>query len=92
MWKHTGGGCMLGTQDTYPCDDTYVDSETGDTLELRCTVDAHFAMPFVASSKEGLLGLPGVILAADAPEATIAAVTHLVGVPVGEPEEDDLLH
>ena len=61
MWKHTGGGCMLGTNDAHPCDDTYVDSETGDTLELRCTVDAHFAMPFEASSKEGLLGLPGVI-------------------------------
>lgn len=63
MWKHTGGGCMLMTQDTYPCDDTYENSETGETLELRCTVDAHFAMPFAAQSKESLLGLPGVILA-----------------------------
>lgn len=43
-WDHEGGGCMVGDWaegEELPCDDTFVNEETGERREFRSTVDGH---------------------------------------------------
>jgi len=44
-WRHIGGGCGLGCNAGFPCDDDYEDPETGKRARVYSTMEAHFVMP-----------------------------------------------
>ncbi len=47
-WEHIGGGCLVGEYaegKRYPCDDDFEDTETGEQINIRSTVDGHFTQP-----------------------------------------------
>lgn len=44
-WRHEGGGCMVGEfakGKELPCDDTFVETTTGEKREFGSTTDGHF--------------------------------------------------
>lgn len=59
-WKHQGGGTMLGHGGETPCDDAYENLETGKSVILRSTVEAHFKMPDEVDDINTLLLREGV--------------------------------
>ncbi len=42
-WEHVGGGCMVGeyAEGEYPCDDNFVNKETGEQREFASSVEGH---------------------------------------------------
>ena len=59
-WEHTGGGCSLGCNDGYPCDDDFENAETGERLRFYSTKEAHFAMPRTVETLVEVRDLEGV--------------------------------
>jgi hypothetical protein len=59
-WKHTGGGCCLGCNDGYPCDDDFKSAETGERVRFFSTKEAHFAMPRTVERLVEIRDLDGV--------------------------------
>ena len=44
-WKNTGGGCCLGCNAGFSCDDDFENVETGERVRFYSTMEAHFSMP-----------------------------------------------
>ena len=42
-FRHTGGGCVMGKNVKYPCDDEYIGGKKA--IEVISTKEAHFNMP-----------------------------------------------
>jgi len=61
-WRHDGGGCKVGSTDLHPCDDTYLNEETGQTATFKTTTAAHFTLPKRVADLREVRALPGVIL------------------------------
>ena len=59
-WKHTGGGCGLGCNANFPCDDDYKNSETGEKVRFYSTMEAHFSMPLTVETLAEIQGREGV--------------------------------
>lgn len=59
-WIHTGGGCCLGCDDGYPCDDDFENTETGECVVFYSTKEAHFAMPGTVETLVEVRDLGGV--------------------------------
>jgi len=60
MWKHEGGGCGIGWNTLYPCDDSYRNDEKKERVTIYCTMDRHFNMPSKVESLDELTALEGV--------------------------------
>jgi len=63
VWKHTGGGCAVGSAaegSTHPCDDTYMNVITGQEVWVDTTQKAHLKMPKKAKSMEIIWKRSGV--------------------------------
>ena len=63
VWKHTGGGCAVGSAaegSRYPCDDTYEHIETGEEVWVDTTSKAHAKMPRSSRSMEHIWRRAGV--------------------------------
>ncbi len=59
-WKRTGGGCCLGCNKGFPCDDDFVNPETGECVVFYSTKEAHFAMPHTVETLIEIRDLDGV--------------------------------
>lgn len=57
-YKHTGGGCLVGSKKPYPCDDTYESKKK--IVNVITTKAAHFSMPDSISSPSQLGKMKGV--------------------------------
>lgn len=62
MFEHIGGGCMVGPNDDpecrqFPCDDQYVNKETGENITFRSNMNTHFKMPSSFTNKNEVLKL-----------------------------------
>jgi hypothetical protein len=65
LWKWQGGGCMVGRfakGKEYPCDEEYLNTETGEQAILSTTAVAHASMPDTVACIRELARRPGVKL------------------------------
>ncbi len=60
VWKHSGGGCMMGDAGEFPCDDSYRNIDTNETVTFETTREAHFKMPHEVEKLSELSTLEGV--------------------------------
>ena len=63
QWEHTGGGCdlmALAAGDQYPCDDSYENTVTHETVEFFTTREAHANMPDVVDNLSQIRRMKGV--------------------------------
>jgi hypothetical protein len=63
-WQHQGGGCFIGGGDpgAYNCDDIYEHEETGKSVYLETSEEAHFDMPRRVEKLTDLTRRPGIRL------------------------------
>ena len=59
-WEHIGGGCCLKCDNSYPCDDDFRNSKTGERVRFYSTKAAHFAMPGTVRTLVEIRDLEGV--------------------------------
>ena len=59
-WEHVGGGCMIGSDEEFPCDDDYEDEATGRIVNISTTKERHFTLPEHVDSLDDVLRLSGV--------------------------------
>ena len=57
IWRHTGGGTMMG-ENKYPSDDSY--ARGVESISITCTTDRHFNLPIYMKSLSELIVLDGI--------------------------------